>query len=623
MKSELIEVNQAEAELVRIETAAERIFEMSPLLGDISKLIGDTRRDIADAVGHRNVSATILSVIGSKNSGKSWLCRTLVSQAESRESIRTGTEIKNTTEKITWIGSDAPEQMHEEFETRIKVPGDGMVDLGRPYILLDVPGYNDSPADVRAAARKCLALAPLRVFITIWQNMPDEEGFHYLSESDGTRILPLIVDRKYPRKGADYERNLSDFLRRMKKHCPHAEICPPVVIPSVDHADDTAKADELAKDIVRKSLRGFMDGGDQVSPRVVSARMEIFKLRLHGILGSFFERVKPHYSKLNQAEDAALSKIIDQLLGSENTLKAGVRMRLLMETVRTLPVGFFPYRMLLTTMTLAAGAIDRLILAFSGNIPSLAITAFQTSRNIKRLQEMRANAGQALRERAGQMAREELAEVNDIFLRAIEQEIDLGERSKIRAAAREIHLSGIGRIESRSGEIFEQSLSCHAPGAWLPWTLGGLATLCFFGLAAAPAWAVYNEFFQAWRASFHDSSPAIWQDFPAPSGSMIFATLLLMTLPVVFFSLLTVVLAVTPARVKRCVEAIVIAHNKMRNELLQSRAIRITTKDPVREAVRTLLDACPTCHDQTHGEPPDKLQRDISDTVVTSSTYGE
>lgn len=602
MKSEPIEVNQAEAELVRIETAAERIFEMSPLLGDISKLIADTRRDIADAVGHRNVSATILSVIGSKNSGKSWLCRTLVSQAESRESIRTGTEIKNTTEKITWIGSDAPEQMHKEFETWIKVPGDGMVDLGRPYILLDVPGYNDSPADVRAAARKCLALAPLRIFITIWKNMPDEEGFHYLSESDGTRILPLIVDRKYPREGADYERNLSDFLRRMKRHCPHAEISTPVVVPSVDHADDPGKADEIATDIVRMSLRGFMNGGDQVSSRVVSARMGIFKLRLHGILGSFFERVEPHYRKLNEAEDAALSKIIGQLLGDENTLRAGVRMRLLMETVRRVPVGFFPYRMLLTTMTLAAGAIDRLILAFSGNLPSLAITAFQASRNVKHLQEMRANAGQALRERAGQMAREELAEVNDIFLRSIEQEIDLGERSRIRAAAREIHLSGIGRIESGSAQIFEESFSRHASGPWLPWTLGGLATLSFFGLAAAPAWSVYNEFFQAWRSSFNDSSPAIWQDFPAPSGSMIFATLLLMTAPVVIFALITVVLAVTPSRAQRCVTAIINAHDKMRDELLRSRAIRITTKDPVREAVSTLLEACPTTRDARSGE---------------------
>lgn len=594
MKSEPIEVNQAEAELVRIETAAEHIFEMSPLLGDISKLIGDTRRDIADAVGHRNVSATILSVNGSKNSGKSWLCRTLVSQAESRESIRTGTEIKNTTEKITWIGSDAPEQMHEEFETRIKVPGDGMVDLGRPYILLDVPGYNDSPADVRAAARKCLALAPLRVFITIWKNMPDEEGFHYLSESDGTRILPLIVDPKYPRGGADYERNLSDFMRRMKRHCPQAEICQPVVIPSVDHADDPAKADELATDIVRKSLRGFMDGGDQVSPRVVSARMGIFKLRLRHILSSFFARVEPHYRKLNEAEDAALSKIFSQLLGSEKTLKAGVRMRLLMETGRTVPVYFFPYRILLTSMTLATGAIDRLILAFSGNLPSLAITAFQTSRNLKRLHQMRVNAGKALRDRAEQMAKEELAEVNDIFLRAIEQEIDLGEQSRIRASAREIHLSGIGRVESRSAEIFEESFNRHAAAAWLPWTLGGFATLCFLGLGAAPAWAVYNEFFQAWGASFQESSPVIWQDFPAPSGSMIFATLLLMTLPVIFLALLTVALAVTRGRANRCVAAIVKGHEKMHNELLQSRGIRIATNDPVREAVRILLEACPT-----------------------------
>jgi hypothetical protein len=431
--------------------------------------------------------------------------------------------------------------------------------------------------------------------------MGEESSFQYLSESDGTRILPIVIDAEYPREGQGYKDALSEYSRRIKRHCPRAEVSPPVVIPSINNANNPAEADQVASELVRAALKDFMGGETQVTHRVIAARMDIFKLRLRSVLGRFFERVEPHYHRLQGAEDAAVVKVIKQLLGSENTLRAGVRMRLLMETVRPVPVIYFPYRILLTGMALAAGAIDRLILAFSGNLPSLAITAFQTSRNLKHLHEMRANARTALRERAGEMVREELSETNEIFLRSIEQEIDLGERSRIRGAASQIELSGLGLVESRSTDIFEQSFSRHAVGRWLPWLLGGMATLAFLGLAAAPAWSIYHEFFKAWQASFRDANPAIWQDFPAPSGSMIFATLLLMTVPVIFIALITVVLSATPRRVNRCVNAIIGAHEQMQDDLLRTRALRVTTTDPVREAVRTLLDACPTPQDSSQG----------------------
>ncbi|MGJ8641776.1 MAG: hypothetical protein ACSHX9_00080 [Luteolibacter sp.] len=597
MTQEHIDRNQAEAEIARIERAAERIFEDSPLLAGVSQLIADTRREIADAVDHRDVRATILSVLGAKNSGKSWLCRSLIAHGESSASVHVGNESENATLKLTWIGSEAPKQMHEEFETRIKLPEDGLVDLGRPYVILDVPGHNDVSEGARSAARKYLALAPLRVFITSWDRKSEESSFLYLSESDGTRILPIIVDSEYPRQGREYQRSLDAHTRLIKRHCTRAEICPPVVIPSIDTAKAPIKAQQLATKIVHDALNDFMGGGIQEPNCAIAARMAIFKLHLNSVLGGFFERVEPYYIRLQKEEDAAVVKIIKQLLGNENTLRSGVRMRLLMETVRPVPVIFFPYRILLTGMALAAGAVDRLILAFSGNLPSLAITAFQTARNLKNLQEMRSNARKALRERAGEMVKEELAEANDIFIRAIEQEIDLGENSKIRAAARETQLTGLSQVESRSTEIFEQSLTRHAAGRWLPWLLGGIATLTFFGLGAAPAWAIYSEFLKSWHNTFDHTNPTIWQNFPAPSGSMIFATLLLMTAPVLFIALITVVLAATTRRVKRCVSAIITAHENMQNDLLHSRVLRVTTKDPVREAVRTLLDSCRTERD--------------------------
>jgi len=537
----------------------------------------------------RGVKSTSIAVLGSKNTGKSWLCRQLVQTEAKREKIASGEESDATTALATWIGSDAPPALVPEHERRILVRREEMVDLGRDYTLLDLPGYDDAGVGARDAALRAIRGVEFRIMVFSSKTKGDESQFAYLRDSDGTRILPVIVDGKFPQLETVARSEVEALVSRIKRSCPHAEVSDAVIIPHVEHAPGNATTHlARARERLFPALRAFIalePVDEEVIGRVVLERL---RRELAGDLRNFAERVAPAHMALETREAELAGELVSKLLGSDPQLAAGLRMKMRLFTLSKTPGWFFPYRSFFGLFAFTAGAWDRLAFAMAGSLPSLALLAFQTARNAKRLGEMRDDMRNALAERIQSMAADELADSNRIFIRSIHSSLPSSEHSPETAPA-STRFRGLERVTDASAEIFQSIVARHARSGWLPRLFGGLATAAFVILLCGPLWAVYSEFRDAWLDVFAGSEAVRWQSFPAPSAGMILTTLLLVVLPVVVFALVSSVLATPVVKVDAAIEDAKKEHGAMLERMNREKTIRLVSDDPVREAVRFIL----------------------------------
>jgi hypothetical protein len=316
--------------------------------------------------------------------------------------------------------------------------------------------------------------------------------------------------------------------------------------------------------------------------------LERLRRELAGDLRNFAERVAPAHMALETREAELAGELVSKLLGSDPQLAAGLRMKMRLFTLSKTPGWFFPYRSFFGLFAFTAGAWDRLAFAMAGSLPSLALLAFQTARNAKRLGEMRDDMRNALAERIQSMAADELADSNRIFIRSIHSSLPSSEHSPETAPA-STRFRGLERVTDASAEIFQSIVARHARSGWLPRLFGGLAPAAFVILLCGPLWAVYSEFRDAWLDVFAGSEAVRWQSFPAPSAGMILTTLLLVVLPVVVFALVSSVLATPVVKVDAAIEDAKKEHGAMLERMNREKTIRLVSDDPVREAVRFIL----------------------------------
>ena len=588
----------AEAQIERIADALKCVFGESSEGRAVRRKCDLALEEISSIHDHRGIKSKTIAVMGSKNTGKSWLCRQLVADEAGRAQIPCGEETNFATEKATWIGPEAPPVLMPDHELRIPLRREQMVDLGSEYTLLDLPGYDDASVAQRDAALGALRGAAFRVIVISSQTKKVESQFGYLQDSNGTRILPVIMDNQYPKLKTDGCEEVESLVEKIRRQCPDADVSNALVLPRIDRAsgDENSNA-ALAKEHLRSALRDFIALpalDESVAGRIVFERL----LReLSQDLHEFVWRVEPTHQTLTAKEEELAGQLIKQIVGEDAQLTAGLRMKLRFCTLAGMPQWFFPYRMFFGVFTVTAGAWDRLAFAMAGSLPSLATLAFQTARNAKRMGEMHDEARHALAERLQEMADDELAASNRIFVRSIRSALSLpadqaDQTDEANAEHVPTRFKGLDRITRESSEIFQTAVEEHARTKGMPKFLGCLATLIFLALAAGPVWAVYREFVEAWSGAFDGEAAMKWQTFPAPSAGMIFVTLLLLILPVAVLALIGSLLSTPKKNVTSARNEIREKHDTLLKRLTQGGAVRLESDDPVREAVRTLLDAC-------------------------------
>lgn len=579
--------------ITRVESLAKAlhtVFEENPQGVRMQEKCRNAVDEIKLHSNKRGVNATVIAVMGVKNSGKSWLCRQLVAEQEWQAKIPCGEEMEFSTRSAFWIGEDAPARLDWSHEDHLRVPAAAMEDLGQRYTLLDLPGYDDAGVEARAAALQAVRTAEFRIIVCSSSTKQVESQFAYLKDSDGMRILPMIMDNQYPRlknKGAMEVRKLVDTIRR---HCPHAHVADALLLPHVDNAPGDSKANlAIARSTLYSGLRALISQRSVDQSVVSRVVLERLKRDLAEDLTEFTTRVGPAFSSLVETETSLAGELIGKTLGDDRHLQTGLRMRMRFHTLSQIPAFLFPFRTFFGIFTLTAGAWDRLAFAMSGSLPSLALLAGQTTANLRRLGEMREKARHALAGRIQSLAVENLIPCNTILMRAIRSAVGGNQVPRDESAPSATRFVGLDQVVDESETIFEKAVTRWAPHKAVVRVLGALATFGFLVLSAGPVYAVYQEFFRGWMSSFADGGSASWTNFPSPSGTMIFASLVLVLLPAMVLALLGSLTSAPGQRVHAALGQVKSEHEKMGDRLASQRLVRLESDDPLREAVVEVL----------------------------------
>jgi hypothetical protein len=577
-------------EIRRLADSVDLLFGKSPEGGILAARCHEAIEELESFADGRGVDSAIIAVLGAKNSGKSWLCRLLVKDEVSRERIPSGETSQFATVKATWIGPDAPPALDTEHEIRIVIRPDAMVDLKASYTLLDLPGYNDASIPAREAALKAVRGAPLRILVISSATKDVESQFEFLENSDGTRILPVVVDDLYPDLENESPGELVAMAERIRRHCPHAEVLEPVVVPHVLHAPgETLAKIRIAEERLFPKLRQIIAAAPADENVIGNVVIERLRRRLAGDLREFVRRVSPAHAELEKMESGLASELVAKILGPDPQLQAGLRMKMRLLALSRTPGWFFPFRTFSGVFAITAGAWDRMAFAMAGSLPSLALLIFQTAKNTKRLAEMKDDVRTSLARHLESMARDALADKNRIFIRSINSSLPT-ETQRPEEGAPHTRFVGLDRVTEESGAIFERVISVHACGRAGLFFWGGSATLLFVGLLSGPLLAVYREFGHAWIGVFRNTPGFRWQEFPAPAAGMIFTSLALALLPVIFCALVCCLRTTPAGRVQAALAAARAEHKAMLERLAHDKTIHLFSEDPIREASRFVLN---------------------------------
>lgn len=553
--------------------------------------LADCRREMAEITGGRGLRSVVIAVVGPKNAGKSWLCRSLLKREEDRARIASGLELQHGTDRLCWIGEETPAAMEPELEQALPVAAGGLVDLGVPYTLLDMPGYDEADADRRDKALRSVTQAPLRVTLFSWDTLAATADDAFLAEGNGVTLLPVVTDPAHPRGGLPKE--VRSMLERLRRRCPQSRVLKPVLIPRCEFHPERAALEASAAAAVHAALRQALTHLPEAGHAMVTASQARLRRRLGDRLAPWLTRLREPLQRLDTAGEKLTQEVFTQLVGDSEELERSLRFRLIWQSAESLAGWMLPFRGLLRLLALLGGRVDQLGLAMLGSAPSLARAAFEAVRQARGQSRRLSVLDQQLQQRVRRLVTEHLQPARQGFFTALGLVLPRMSATPVSEPLAGIDITGLDTLRMKSLQVFREQVAKHAERR-LTWLLGLAGTLIFLLLAAGPVIALGQSFVHAWQASVAGLStrldPVAWRHYPMPSAGFFFINLALILMPVVGLAGLAGWVSANRQRRERAAEAIARSHQTLIRQLAEQGELGIARQDARVEAVRTLLD---------------------------------
>lgn len=582
----------------KLNDAARRLFgddERCSQLLEVSRRLQKDCRQLAQR-GGSDVPA--IAIVGKLAEGKSWLARCFLTDHEDnqqvRQSVRSGGKSEDRTSQLIWLGPHAPLALYGQ-ERFVRVPSEQMLDLGRPYIVGDAPGFSSIDAYAEDLAFTAIHSAAVKLLVLSLDNLRDDAIPRFLKQMEGALVLPVVRYKPDPadqsRPGQESETDVRQELKRWRRAAPGVEVLDPCFIPDKDIFDGgEPNAMRLVQDRLQARIEPRLADAvnlrkaveDQIRGRLRAARREAAEL-----LKEYSQRVRSHVERLEALQNTIPERLPVELLGDDILLRAGVRRRFRADWIDRTPSWCFPYRSFLGLLALTAGAWDRLVFSIMGSTPSLALTFFQSFKNLRDARDFTQRTRAGLTDRIESLVNDRLS--NDLlhFNQAVTAcRAGRGAGAMAFESKSVIRVVGIEEVEFKSQKIIGDVIKTRRANPAAARSFGTVAVIVFFCLLAGPTAAVYREYLEAWRDSF--VQPRIsWTDFPAPSFSMLFASSLLSAAPAFLLALAGLSWCCRSRRVEEALKDIKGQHEKM---LVGARGdLRIELTDSRLDAARFLL----------------------------------
>ncbi|TWU02101.1 hypothetical protein [Neorhodopirellula pilleata] len=589
---------------------------------------GETGNAIIDLCDHHEQScqmilqdradnATVVAIVGATGQGKSWMTRQLIRDTTVASAIRSGNNLDEATEKLTWIGPRPPADLDSRHERYLACDGSKMQSIGAPYLIVDAPGATDDRRAIAGVAERALSLASVLVLVVRRDQLRSQRVTGLAAASEGTIVIPVVnmapVQKRVTGNESDDDdlnADIETLVSRLRETAPQSIIESAVVVADfeIDSRTEREIGESAAAMIAQRVESALSESGGGDHRR--GTRLAALDARFNAAVASVLQRQLPELTaaidRLNAEARKLPTQIAGTLLGGATPLRAAIRSRLRLSLLSETAALWFPYRTILSLLNLTHGAWDRVLLSFSGSIPSLVGAVYTGVQNIRQQHEtghdlrngLRQRASAAVTDRLGPMAARFRSELNRMRSGSAYGSHSSSDTQDIPLAT----LSGIDALQEQSQAAFDECIDRGSVSGRFVFMTGLIGTAIFWCLMAGPLVALYESYL---GASFSTLAAFVTSDespggetasvvesldrFPRPHASMLLTGLLLSLLPTSIFAMIVLSICQGRRRIDAIERSLRDRHDSIIAGLQSSGVLRLKWNDPLLSDAEFLL----------------------------------
>lgn len=567
------------------------LFGDSPESNTAERIYGDTLYDLERLDTPKQQTIASLAIVGHVGAGKTWLTRCFLAKPQENQLIlgelRSGEH--EDTQHAMWLGPELPANAGNA--RHIYCPADRLIDLGRPYVVCDSPGYTHTRAECRDQATGALVDSQITLFVTAYESLKSEGNEALLRSCEGAIVIPVI---RLPTNGEDAREpspaassTIRNAIDKWKAAAPSSRLSDPIFMPN-DYKIEHENAVRAVQDDLRSTLTPLLADARgietsltaQAEHRVAWADKEALQL-----VDVILTKSEVSLCNLDDATREMSDNALHELVGDDASLEAVIRQELRKACIRHTWDGFFPYKPFLRTLAVTAGAWDRLLFLTTGSLPSLAMTALQIGKNIRdNWQFMR-----RFNFRLAKRLEATLAARLQPDLRNLAVATAPTEKGNADTAVHQpdITVHGVEELQECSRAIFTQVVAGHAPRQLTLFVLGLVAFAFFLALMCVPVastfWAYVSSCITVGRHGFSSL------DFTLPTLSMFLGAAAISATPSIVLAWIAMLTSCSRGRVKSAASRARSEHQREVTQRLSDNRLRFEVLDPRITALRKLL----------------------------------
>ncbi|MCM2374019.1 hypothetical protein [Aporhodopirellula aestuarii] len=615
----------------RVQRAATHVLGDSEAGIEIVELCRHHQEARSMVIADRADNATVVAIVGTTGQGKSWLARQLISDPAIAAAIRSGNNLDEATEKLTWIGPRPPSDLDSRHERYLACDAANMRSIGGPYLIVDAPGASDDRRAIAGVAERALSLASVLVLVVRRDQLRSQRVTGLASASDGTIVIPVInmvtadeyspaqSDVGQPQIDGDLVADIETLVSRLRTVAPQSNIAQAVMIRDfeIDPRGEEAIGKDAAESVAAAISAALVEsgGGDHRRSTRLSALDARFTAAVASVLTSQLPDLTTAVDRLDAEARKLPTQIAGTLLGGETPLKAAIRSRLRLSLLSNTAAIWFPYRTVLSVLNLTHGAWDRVLLSFSGSIPSLVGAVYTSVQNIRGGHETALDLRNGLRQRASTAVSERLGPMAARFRREL-RGLNRTNASFSNPADDDdspiATLAGIDALQEGSQAAFDETIENDSVSGTFAVVTGLIGTAIFWALMAGPLVALYRGYLDASFFAIGDvvgvyephapepaplgsESPALTHSndrlerFPHPSAAMLLTSVLLSLLPMAIFAMIVLSICQGRRRIDNIARSLRHQHDTMIERLQRDGVLRLRWSDPLLADAEFLL----------------------------------
>lgn len=591
----------------RIGHATQALLGQQHLTHQISEWCDQYVLQCDSIVSSRGVALASIAIVGAKGQGKTWIARQIVLDRRVAMSLPSGVLSSEATTHVHWVGPVVPESLDADRELYHPCRSEAMLDLGRPYMLLDTPGITDDDLNAARIAKDAMALSPVKLLVVRRDQLRGAILTQLANFTEGAICIPVITCvslNDLPTRGAknptvessnrtgwseSLQRDLDTFWEAMKASAPRTKFLDPVIVPDFEaDGDETKIGLAFARDLQSRLKNESLDDIAATKANRLSAASDRLRHRIGQMLDAQLPQLSVAVRRLHAEADALPSQTIETVLGSRSVLQSAVRGRLRAQMIADTGMIWFPYRTVLTVLGLTHGAWDRLLLSLSGSVPSIFGTFAAWARNVQQSRKINWEMHEGIREQLNRQIQDRLEPMQSQFHRAVARIRGSEQESKSLSTSLQIRLSGVEELQSQARRVFEWTVDRNQ----MPWAVLQLfaliGSLIFWVLISGPIVSIYRQYLGASYDTLLGPNSRMDQ-FPHPSPALLFTSVILSLIPMLIYAMVVMSWSQRRSKINRIADATYAEEIKLVEELKKSGVIALHYDDPLLEHAEFLI----------------------------------